>query len=118
MTMAALTLQSYRRDLRLYGEVIQIRRYSGSGPGRTYLDTSCYARVTNYQASDLVSTIQQGDRRIIAMAEDLINGGFLMPVTPTDKAIVRGRELAIMAVDDNSRRIGDVLIALELQVRG
>ena len=60
-------------------------------------------------------TIQQGDRNVIALAEDLVS---IMPVTPTDKLIVRGRELAIMGVDDSSRRVGDVLIALEMQVRG
>lgn len=118
MITAALTTQSYRRDLRAYGEVVHIRRYNGTGPGRTYVDTPCYARVTGYQPAELVGTIQQGDRRVIALAEDLVNGGFLMPVTPTDKVIVRGRELAIMGVDDSTRRVGPVLIALELQVRG
>lgn len=118
MITATLTAQSYRRDLRLYGEVIHVRRYSGIGPGRTYVDTPVYARVTGYQPAELVGTIQQGDRRVIASADDLMNGGFLMPVTPTDKIIVRGRELAIMGVDDSTRRVGPVLIALELQVRG
>ena len=58
------------------------------------------SRVRGYGPAELVGTIQQGDRNIVGLAEDLTNGGFLMPVQATDKALVRGRELAIMAVDD------------------
>ena len=115
MTSVSLVQQSYRRELGQYGEVVHVRRYSGSGPGRTYVETACHARVRGYQPAELVGTIQQGDRNVIALAEDLVS---IMPVTPTDKLIVRGRELAIMGVDDSSRRVGDVLIALEMQVRG
>ena len=118
MTSATVVLQSYRRELGQYGEVILIRRYNGTGPGRTYVDTPMHARVRGYQPAELVGTIQQGDRNVIGLAEDLTNGGFLMPVTPSDKAIVRGRELAIMGVDDSSRRVGSVLVAIEMQVRG
>jgi hypothetical protein len=118
MTSAATVLQSYRRELGQYGEVILIRRYSGSGPGRTHVDAPMRGRVRGYQPAELVGTIQQGDRNVIGLAEDLTNGGFLLPVTASDKAIIRGRELAIMGVDDSTRRVGPVLIAIEIQVRG
>lgn len=115
MTSVGLVQQSYRRELGQYGEVIQVRRYSGLGPGRTHIDTPVHARVRGYQPSELVGTIQQGDRSVIALAEDLVA---IIPVTPTDKLIVRGKELAIMGVDDSTRRVGDVLIAIEMQARG
>jgi hypothetical protein len=118
MTSAASVQQSYRRDLTRYGSVVKIRRYNGTGPGRTYVDTPVNARVLGYEPAELVNTIQQGDRHLIVLAEDLILGGFAMPVTPSDKAIVRGKELAIVGVDDSTRRVGDVLIALDLQCRG
>jgi hypothetical protein len=57
----------------------------------------------------------QGDRRVIALVDTLSS---ILPVTISDKCVVRGKELAIKAVDDNTRRIGGTLIALELQVGG
>jgi hypothetical protein len=42
----------------------------------------------------------------------------LLPITTNDKIVIRGKELAIKAVDDNTRRIGTTLIALTLQVGG
>lgn len=118
MTSIGTILTAYRRELGQYGETTHIRRYSGTGPGRTHVDTPMRARVRGYQPAELVGTIQQGDRNVIGLAEDLINGGFLMPVTASDKLIVRGRELAIMGVDDSSRRVGSMLVAIEIQVRG
>jgi hypothetical protein len=118
MTSPFMVQQSYRRELTRHGETIQIRRYSGTGPGRTFVDTPAQARVRGYQPQELVNTIQQGDRNVIVLAEDLVNGGFAMPVLASDKCIVRGKELAIQGVDDSTRRVGEVLIAVELQVRG
>lgn len=102
------------------GEDIVIRRYSGpAGPDRPYTDTVARARVTGYQPRDLVGGIVQGDRRVIVLVDTL---GALLPIVPgrdsDDRAVVRGKELTILAVDDSTRRIGGTLIALELQVRG
>lgn len=111
--------KAYRNALSIeVGEEINIRRYSGSGLGRTYVDTSVKARVTGYNPDELVGGIQQGDRNMVVLVEDLVNGGFVLPVTPNDKVMLRGKELAIMAVDDSTRRIAGTLIALELQCRG
>lgn len=111
--------KAYRNALAVeVGESIDIRRYSGSGLGRTYVDTPVMARVTGYSPEELVGTIQQGDRNIVVLVEDLVNGGFVLPVTANDKVVLRGRELAIMSVDDSTRRVAGMLIALELQARG
>ena len=74
--------------------------------------------MTGYAPHELVGNILQGDRRIILFADDLLGKGFALPVTTNDKVVVRGKELAIVAVDDSTRRVNDVLIAYELQVRG
>ncbi len=95
------------------GEDTFIRRYSGSP--RTPTDYPARARVVGYSPKDIVGNIQQGDRRVIMLVSSLAS---ILPVTTSDKVVVRGKEITIVAVDDNTRRVGGILIALELQVRG
>ena len=109
--------QSYVKALDAAGDPItnvSIRRFTGSGVGRTHVDTPARARVTGYQERELVSTIQQGDRKVIILADDLDT---LVP-TPNDKVMLRNKMLSIVAVDDSTRRIQGVLIAYEIQARG
>lgn len=110
--------QSYIAAMDAAGETIAIRRFSGPGVGRTHVDTNARARVTGYQERELVGTIQQGDRRVIMLVDDLIAAGFAVPVTPSDKIMLRGKQLSIVNVDDSTRRIQGVLIAYEIQARG
>lgn len=108
----------YRRRIGK-GETVYIRRYTGTGTNRPRYDAPVRARVMGYEAKDLVGIIQQGDRHVIFLAEDLIAAQFALPLTTSDKAVVKGRELAIIAPDDATRRAdGGVLIAFDLQVRG
>lgn len=102
----------------LDGETILVRRYTGAGPNRPRFDVQMRAQVGGYQPRDFIGTIVQGDRKVIAFADDLIGAGLSLPITTNDKIIVRGKELAIIAVDDSTRRINGVLIAYEMQVRG
>lgn len=120
MTPEAATA-AYRRALNLdnLGEPVEVRRYTGTaGTNRPKFDATVMARVTDYQPSDLVGDIKQGDRQVILMFEDLIAAQFPMPVKKTDKIVVRNRECSIEMLDDNTRRIGTVLIAYEARVRG
>lgn len=107
----------YRRRIGV-GEVVLIRRYTGAGTARPKFDAQVRARVVGYEPNELVGTILQGDRRVIFLAEDLLAAQFALPVTSNDKAVVRGKELAIIAPDDSTRRCQGELIAYELQVRG
>lgn len=100
------------------GEPITIRRYTGSGPNRAFFDATVRGRVMNYRADEIVGQIQQGDRHVVLLAEDLIAEEFPLPITPSDKCIVRGKELAIISPDDNTRRYAGVLIGYDLTVRG
>lgn len=114
MTPAAVKA-SYRRALDQYGETIAIRRYSGSGASRTATDYAVKARVTGFQPEEFVGSIVPGDRKIIALTADLIASGISLPISAgSDKALIRGRELTLRSVDDNTRRIGDELIAYEM----
>jgi hypothetical protein len=118
MISAAAIKAHYRRAMDVVGETVLIRRYTGTGAGRPVFDVAVRARVTGYEPDELVGSIRHGDRKLIVLAEDLIAGGLALPVTDDDKAVVRGQELAIMAPDDSTRRLGGELIAYELTVRG
>lgn len=109
---------SYSANMDAVGETIVIRRYTGTGVGRVPHDTNVRARVTGYDYRELVGTIQQGDRRLIVLLEDLENAGFATPVVPTDKIVLRGTMISIVTVDDSTRRLQGELIAYEIQARG
>jgi hypothetical protein len=107
----------------LYGRTLSdnviLRRYTGAGANRPRFDVEdVRAQVIGYQPHELVGTIVQGDRKVILYADDLVGAGFSQPITTNDKLVVRGRELAIIAADDSTRRVDGVLIAYELQCRG
>jgi hypothetical protein len=112
---------TYRRLIGENGETVLIRRYTGTGSGaRPTSEWSGRARVIGYDAAELIGGIVQGDRRIILLHEDLVAGGCPLPIQTGAnwKAVVRGVELQIKAVDDNTRRIAGELIAHEIRAGG
>lgn len=124
MTPAA-ALDAHRRFLAEIGEDILIRRYTGTGTPRPKTEASIRARVMGYEPKELVGTIVQGDRKIIALVDPdatvpsgMVALSTLLPLTTNDKAVVRGKEIAIKGIDDNTRRIAGTLIALEIQAAG
>lgn len=113
--------EMYSRLLALYGQTtVKLRRHTGTGHSRTPTDYSdIAARVHEYQPDELIGGIVQGDRKFIIFADDVADSGFTVPFVATaDKLVVDGRELAIKSVDDNTRRIGDTLIAYEIRAGG
>jgi len=108
-------LDDHRAEIVDGGEEILVRRFTGTGSPRPKTDTATMARVRGYQPDPLVGSIVQGDVRIIALVDTL---SAILPLTTADKVVVRGKELAIKAVDANTRRIGGTLIALEIQAGG
>lgn len=109
---------AYRRLIDQVGEEILVRRYTGAGANRPRFDVPVMARVSDYGPAELIGEVKQGDRRVVVLVEDLIRAQFKMPIRVTDNAVVRGREMAIQAVDDSTRRVGATLVAYELRVRG
>lgn len=109
---------SYARMIDRAGETVYIRRYTGVAPPRVATNYGVRARVVGYEPKDLVGNIQQGDRKVIILADDLAGTALTLPLLVSDKVVVRGKELAIIAPDDSTRRIAGVLIAYELQARG
>lgn len=107
----------YKRDLK---EVVAVRRYTGVGASREVTgDYASVARVVHYRADQLAGSVTQGVSEAIVYADDLIDNGLDLPLTTADKLVVDGgKELAILGVDDRTRRIEGELIAFVLQVKG
>lgn len=114
----ATVKETYRRMIAADGEIVTIRRHTGLGTNRPKFDVNVRAKVTRFEPEELVGAIQQGDRKLIVLAEDLIAAQFRLPVTLSDKVVVRGSELGIVSADDSTRRIGTTLIAYEIAARG
>lgn len=107
---------SLRAMLNEQGETVQLRRYSGTNGSRTFVDTPVTARVKGYGSRELIGTaITQDDRRVIVHADDV---AALLPLSTSDKVVVRNRECDIKGFDDDTRRFQGVLIGIDLQVAG
>ncbi len=111
----AQALASHRKFINAIGEQVFVRRYSGVGHLRTPVDTAAQARVMGFTPKELVGSIVQGDRKVIMLVDTL---GAVLPITTFDQLVIRGREVSIKSVDDNTRRIAGVLIALEIHAAG
>jgi len=98
------------------GENVVIRTYVGIT--ETYSDVTVRARVVEFSPDQLVGAIVQGDRKLIMLAADVENTGVTLAATQNCKVLVRGKELQVKAIDDNTRRVGGVLMAYELTVGG
>jgi hypothetical protein len=117
MSLAARIRANYRRELGKFSKVT-IRRYYGSASPRAFYERQTVGREISYTPAEIVGSILDGDWMIVLLAEDLETGDVTLPLKSTDKAIVRGKELTIVGIDDKKRRVEDVLCAYELQVRG
>nr|DAH82780.1 MAG TPA: hypothetical protein [Caudoviricetes sp.] len=108
--------QSHRDSIKRIGEDIFVRRYVGTGTARTRgPDVKTQAVVNGYQPIELVGSIVQGDVKVIALVDTL---EALLPLTTNDILVIRGKEFAIKSVDDNTRRVGGVLVALVIHAAG
>lgn len=109
---------SHARMLGQVGEQVTFRRFTGNGPNRPHFDVTVTARVMDYTAQELVGGIQQGDRKLIVLAQDFFDAQWPAPPKKGDEAVIRGVQTTVQDVDDNTRRIKGVLIAYEIRVRG
>ncbi len=109
---------SYRRMMDDAGEWVKLERHTGQGINHPVHSIDVRAKVAGYQPDEIVGSIVQGDRKIIILAQDLIDAQFALPIRSSDKVVVRGKQLSIIAPDDSTRRIGKTVIAYELTGRG
>lgn len=111
----AQALASLRAQLAKHGRDVIIRRWSGPSSARVKTEVTTRARITGYAPEKIVGAVQVGDRRAIVQVDNL---SALLPLKDTDKVVVDSAEFAIRFVDDQTRRIGSTLIALELVIAG
>jgi hypothetical protein len=105
----------YDRELESRGDIVTVRRVVPNAPA---IEARARAIVTGYRPEEITGGIQVGHRRVILSAPDLAAGGFPEPPRTNDKIIVNGRQLNVMAVDENTHRIAGVLHAYEIQAAG
>ncbi len=120
------SLDQHRDQLAENGEDIAVRRYTGAGAARAIAQEAiARGRPEGLGAQDIVGDIKLTDRRVILLNDPdaIVPAGKvalseLLPLTTADKLFFRGRELGILYIDDDTRRIAGVLIALEITARG
>lgn len=113
MSSAAEFLEDYLGLIGEEGQDVSIRRYTGTGPTRTHVDTATTAYVRNYGSDELVGAIVQGDQKAITLVDTLSS---ILPVTTNDKLVVGSKEYAIK--NPMKRVVGGTLVALEIHASG
>lgn len=122
---AASIINDYRDALNFVGEPadIKIRRYSGTGIGRSSADTEITARVISATVAGrhddaLIGALQEGTKQVIALAQDLVDAGFALPLRSSDRVVIEDKEHVITRLDDQTRKVAGTLIAYDLVVKG
>ena len=116
MVMTARMKELYLNAISKVGENVVIRTYDIGAD--TYTEKTVRARVIEFAPDQLVGPIVQGDRKLIMLAEDVAGTGVTLALTSNCKVLVRGKELQVKSIDDNTRRVDGVLMAYELVVGG
>jgi hypothetical protein len=84
--------------------------------GTPNVDITVRARIRGYRADELVGGIQQGDRQVVAYADDVT---FTPALRAGDKVLSpTGRLLNIETVDDSTGLTDEGLVVYYLRVRG
>ena len=118
---------AHRRALQRTGELVTVRRVSGTAPRTVSFSVEVYANVqsyapdtvepsqTGYSASQL-GGITQNDRKVIIVAQDLSDARFPLPVLKNDKIVLaNGEVLNVTGVDEHKRSLAG---AIELTAAG
>jgi hypothetical protein len=92
------------------GETITLRRI-----GTPNTDISVRAKARGYAPEELVGGINQQDREIRVLAEDVT---FDPALKPGDKVVLHGRVMNIDAVDASTGRAGSDLVFYIVRARG
>jgi hypothetical protein len=116
-------LNQYRLALMDAGEDIAVRRYAGSGSARGLTQEAIVrGRVIGLGAEDIVGDIKITDRKVILLNDPdaVVPAGkvalsALLPLRSSDTLAFRGREVAILSADDDTRLVAG---AFEITVRG
>lgn len=100
-----------------HGSTVTIRRYTGTGSTRSFVEKVVRARVMGYSADQLVGSIIQGDQKVVIYADD-VTAPLSLPIVKSDKIWIDGRETAVESPDHRTRSVAGVVIGINVQVRG
>ena len=118
MTMVARHAAAHARALASVmgpGEALSLQR----GFGDTAVTYAVNGWVTGYDAQEMAGEVQQGRRKEIILASSVTDSGFPLPiVAQQDRIGFAGKTLAIVSVDEATRRVQGELIAYELELAG
>lgn len=102
----AMAKAALARQLRAHGEQISLVRSAGTFP-------DLWARIMGFDPDELTAGIDQGSRKVILEAE-----GLAIEPAKGDFLLIRGRKLAILSVDSDTRRLAGEIIAYEIEAKG
>jgi hypothetical protein len=102
----------YAEQMDQYGEVIEIRR-----PG-TNIAFPVRAKIVGYRPNELVDGMDQGDRSVTILAEDVEAAGLEGGLLENYALFARGNRLNVQDVDDSTHRVGGELCAYQVTARG
>jgi hypothetical protein len=108
-------LSSYRRFLT--DRFTVIRKVQGSTVDAVNV-TNVQGRVMKYTKPRAENDNTQGWQEAVVLAQDLIDKGFPVPMKTGDLILVQGRTLKVDGVDQNTRKVGQTLIAYQCICRG
>lgn len=108
----------YRRQIGRHGQIVTLERAADPGDDVPIASVNVRARLFDFAPSGIESGLQQDDRRVVFLAEDIED--FPLPIRERedDYIVIGDARFAIEAVDDRTRSVGGVLIAYDLRVRG
>lgn len=116
--LAERIMASYARALASVmgpGEALSLQR--GFGADATSFPVQGW--VTGYDAQEMAGEVQQGRRKAIILASSVTDSGFPLPiVAQQDRIGFAGKTLAIVSVDEATRRVQGELIAYEIELAG
>ena len=106
---------AYAREMDVNGDLAMIRR--NGVPPTTFGPVRIW--ITTYMPEELTGNMQEGDRKALMLAADVVACGIPLPLLPKqDRLLFEGRPLTIQAVDDTTHRVGGTLLAYEIRISG
>lgn len=100
----------YRRQIDRHGETVTLRRDA--------TEATVKARVRGATTEELIAGMDQRQRVVILLADDLATEGWPDRPRQNDELVMRGRTAIVEESDDDTRRVAGVLIAYEITVLG
>ncbi len=106
---------AYSREMDVNGDTVAIRR--AGTPATLY--GPIRALIMTYTEQELTGNMQEGDRKVLMLANDVVASGIPLPILAKQDRLLFGTStFVVQYVDETSHRTGGQLLAYELRVSG